>query len=273
MDIGSKIIEDLSNGQEYCDVLSRHCEEIEEAEEMLKKGSLPSVFRLHSKESPIAPETPEEYLMLLGLLEIRQSKYPVFKELVEKVLGYPLSYYAVKEKVFEALKDVCRENILRCKKLDPSLFRAMLAGVSRCTKAFTHGAIVPWVREGMTSTAALVMGRVVMKSTSEKEYMEEFIQALLEEKKDIAVFTLLTCALIKRIKLSPEVLERVVGYIQKEDRVEGRCLTWNKLVLVFVRGYKDVVDLEGIPSMYNHANPTPIEKEIQKELGVSQTAE
>lgn len=268
MDIGRQIMQELAHGSEYCDVLGRRSDELREVEEQLEKGKMPGVFRLHSKASELNPRSPEEYLVLLSLVDVRKSKHAVLHEIVETAMKYPQSYHAVKEKVAQALREVCKENIARQKKLDPSLFRGMLAVLSRNTKCFSSGVIVPWLEEGMSGTAALVISRVIMKGVSSREYMEEFVEELLRQRHGTPVHVLIMSVLIKKLKLGQSTVEKIEEYIVEGEQAGERVLAWNKLVLAFVRGYKGAVDMGRVREIYA-GSTKEIEKEIQRELGMA----
>ncbi|KAI5172886.1 hypothetical protein NEFER03_1902 [Nematocida sp. LUAm3] len=265
MNIGQKIVLELANGKTYCDLLSQHQEEIEKTESELQKSQLPTLFKLHTKESAIAPKSPEEFLVLLEMIDLKKSKPATFKLIFERVLGYPLSYYSVKKKVSEVLRIMSQEHITKHKKLEYSLFKCMLLLASRCTKAFSEAVICPWIQEGMTSTCALVLSRVIMKASSEKEYMEEFLVSLLDLDRTHSLYIIVTSILIKKIAFSVSALELVYAYILDARTMETRFLAWNKLVLAFVRAYKKDIDLSELLDVYNTPE-SKIEVEIKAEL-------
>ncbi|OAG29562.1 essential nuclear protein 1 [Nematocida displodere] len=265
MDIGRRVISELNNGSGYCDILSRNCEELEKLEEDIQRGEVPSVFRLHSKDSALAPKTPEEFLLLLELVDLRKSKFCTLKEITDRVVGYPLNYYPVKLKVAEVFHDLGKKHIATYKRLEQSLFNGMTLIITKNTKAFTEGVIKPWLEAGMSSTASLVLSRVIMKGGSERVYMEEFIMDMVGCTRSPCVSTLLTSVLIKKIKLSEITLNAVFRYIVDGDKSNGRYLIWNKMVLVFVRGYKKAIDMSAIKELYVEST-AKIEREIVREL-------
>jgi len=277
MELGRKILQELSHGTSYYDLLSRREDEIEKIEKILAKGKVPSVFRLHTREYEISPKSPEDYLALIGLLDVKKTKYIALKDIVELVVGYPHTYHPVKEKIGEILREASKENIKKQKKLDPSLFRALCTLMCRNTKCMAEAVILPWIREGMTNTAALVLSRVIMKSSSEREYMEEFLERLMEESESSVTFILIVSVLIKKIKFGKPTVEKIEKYIFDTGSEVERSLAWNKLVLAFVRGYKDAADLRRVEERYREiereSKLTEIEKEILREIEGSVTEE
>lgn len=276
--LGAQILDELASGNEYFDVLNRSQEEIKKAEEEMGRGDLPSFFRLHSRTSVISPRNPEEYLMLLDALDMSGCKPSVLKEITEKVTRYPISYNKVKTKIAEALRERSEQNIREKKKLDQLLFKALSHLLSNATQAFVDGLIRPWLPR-MTSTDALVLSRVLMRGTSDREYMEDFILFLLGQRKNNKTATLLTGILIKKIKLSQNLVDRTYNYLIRPlspqddifQQVPSSCaetprriLAWNKLVLVFLRGYKSRVDLCALKEAYAGDQLSEIELEIRK---------
>ncbi|KAI5193230.1 hypothetical protein NEMIN01_2427 [Nematocida minor] len=266
MGIGQKVLEELSSGNSFYDRLNRHTDEIEGIEEQLEMGVMPSIFRLHSKSSAITPKSPEEYLEILSLIDIKKAQPKVLKEIVDRVLGYPTSYYSVKRKVVEEVRIRSMEYIHKNKKLECSLFRAHIQILSRCTNAYFADVIKPICEEGMTNTVSLIISRVLMKSTPERVYMEEMLLSILALQRTHSVYTLLTAILIKNIQFKQETVDVVYEYILDGPEIaEQRFLAWNKVVLIFIRNYKKQVDLQPIKEMYAET-VSPIEKEIEKEL-------
>lgn len=266
MGLGHKVITELSTGNSYYDILNRNIEEIDKIEEELRTGVLPSVFRLHSKESLIAPKSAEEYLDLLLLVDINQAQTKIAKEIVERVMGYPSSYYDVKRKITEKLRERSLEYIKKNKKLECSLFKAHIQILSRCTKAYFAGMIKPLVEGGMNSTLSLILSRVIMKSTPERAYMDELLLSMLRLERTHAVYTLLTSILIKNVQFKQETVDKIYEYVlEGPSAQEQRYLAWNKVVLIFLRNYKKQIDLAALKEIYAHAE-SPIEVEIGKEL-------
>ncbi|KAI5160634.1 essential nuclear protein 1 [Nematocida ausubeli] len=267
MGIGQEIISELLNDKGYFQKLDRNSYEIEKIEEQLRGGMMPSIFKLHSKESVVAPQSAEEYMEILSLVDIKQAQVKVIKEIVERVMGYPINYYAVKRKVTEALRERSMEYIRKNKKLEASLFKAHVLVISRCCRAYFDEIIMPLCKEGMTSTVALIISRVIMRCTSEKSHMEELLRKVMQLEKSHSVYTLLTAILIKKIQFGQRVIDEVHEYVLQESAgAEGpRFLAWNKVVLVFVRNYKTKIDQSGLREIYSQAE-SPIEVEILKEL-------
>lgn len=269
MGIGQKIISELSSGNGFYDRLNRNTEEIEEIEEIeeqLETGVMPGVFKLHSKSVNVSPKTPEEYLELLSLVDIKKAQAKVFKEIVDRVVGYPISYLSVKRRVAEELRVLSMEYIQKKKKLECSLFRAHIQILSRCTITYFTDIIKPISEEGMTNTVSLIISRVIMKSTPDRIYMEEVLLSMLNLERTHSIYTLLTAILIKNIQFKQETVERVYSYILEGPvEAEKRYLAWNKVVLIFVRNYKRQIPLEPIREIYA-GSKLPIEIEIQKEI-------
>lgn len=269
MNIGREVINGLMNGCEYQDILGQKTEEIEKIEKTLAEGDLPSVFRLHSKEMHITPRTPEEYLTLLNVMNMRKSKNVALLSVVERVMRYPIEYYPVKKRVAEIMREVSKDYMEKNKRLEQPLFKSMICIVSKCTKAFSEAVIIPWLtyEQGMSKTAALIFARVIMKSRSEKKYMEEFIEELMEQERTHSLYTLLMSVLIKKISLTDKILYMVKEYLLNNPNMQSdkRFLAWNNLVLVFVREYKSKIDLSALLDVYT-GNDNKIETEIRKEL-------
>lgn len=266
MGIGQQVISELSSGNGFYDRLNRNTEEIEMIEEQLENGTMPSIFKLHSKSTNVSPKSPEEYLEILSLIDIKKSQPKIFKEIVDRVVGYPISYYSVKRKVVEELRVRSMEYIQKNKKLECSLFRAHIQVLSRCTPSYFDDVIKPICENGMTNLVALIISRVIMKSTPERAYMEEMLLSMLGIGRSHSLYTLLTALLIKNIQFKQETVDRVYEYILDGPMIEEqRYLAWNKVVLVFIRNYKRQVCLDPLRDIYAEAK-LPIEKEIEKEL-------
>ncbi|KAI5187351.1 hypothetical protein NEHOM01_2113 [Nematocida homosporus] len=264
LEIGQQIVRDFRTGNEYCDLLSRNVKEIGKIEQNLKDGILPEVFKLHSKVSIISPKSVREMCLLLEVVDLKVSKLKVWREIVERVVGYPLGYLEVKTEVLSVFGGVVREYVAKHKRLEQSLFKGAVCALSRSTKAFATSVLMPWVREGMTGAGALVMSRVVMKSSSEREYMEWLLRELMGLGWSSAVYALLLSILIKKLKLSQEVLAEVKTYLVVGcNGTAERVLSWHKLVLVVVRGYSKEVDLSELKEYYGEVGGNGIEEEIR----------
>lgn len=218
--------------------------------------------------------------MLLESLDMSLCKPSMLKEITEKVTRYPISYLKVKTKIAEILREKSEQNIKEKKKLDQLLFKALTHLLSNATQAFVDGLIRPWLPR-MTNTDALVLSRVLMRGTSDREYMEDFILFLLGQQKNNKTATLLTGILIKKIKLSQNLIDQTYNYLIRplspQDEIfqqvapssadaPRRILAWNKLVLVFLRGYKSRVDLGILKEAYNTVQASEIELEIRREM-------
>ncbi|KAH9387311.1 uncharacterized protein NEMAJ01_2207 [Nematocida major] len=266
MGIGQQVLAELNDGSNYYDMLNRNMDELDKIEQQMKEGSLPSIFRLHSKESMLAPKTPEEFMDVLALIDINVAQPKTAKEIVERVMGYPLSYYEVKKRVTDSIRIRSVEYIKKNKKLECSLFKAHVQILNRCTNAYFEGVIKPLIKNGMPSSLSLIISRVIMKSTPDKAYMEEFLGKLMGLTRTHSVYTLITAVLIKNIQFRQETLNAIYEYV-----LEGllqpnqRFLAWNKVVLIFVRNYKKHIPHEGILGIYE-GTTSAIELEIRKEL-------
>ncbi|KAI5180511.1 hypothetical protein NEOKW01_0815 [Nematocida sp. AWRm80] len=265
MTVGRQIIQELSTGNTMYDLLSRNTEELEKIEEQLKKGELPDLFRLHSKDSLFTPSTPEDFCKTLDLIDLSKAKYSLLKEITTRVVGYPIAYYEVKKRIASVLFKAGRENIKKTKRLDVVLFKAFLEITGRSTKAFTEGILIPWVESEMTTAESLVLSRVIMKALPDREYSEELILTMITLPRTHPLFTLLTALLIKRIKFSQETINQVHEYILDIATESQRYLAHNKVVLSFIRGYHQSIDLNPLLNIY-HTPSTSIEIQIENEL-------
>ncbi|OAG31014.1 essential nuclear protein 1 [Nematocida sp. ERTm5] len=271
MGIGQEIMAELMNDEGYFLKLDRNSEEIAKIEEELRTGTLPSIFKLHSHKSVIAPHSAEDYLELLLVIDIKQAQVKVLKEIVERVMSYPLAYYQVKKRVTELLREKSMEYIRKHKKLEISLFKAHVMIMSRCSKAYFSGMIKPLCDEGMSNNIALILSRVIMKCTCEKGHMEDMLRNIMVLERTHSVYILITAILIKGIRFSQDIIDDVHQYILDElQNTSTRYLAWNKVVLVFIRNYKNQVDTSLLIDIYREPT-SPIEIEILKELNNEKT--